>query len=176
MALAVAAVVSTSLPATMAVEPFPNAVGGSAGAAVVADEYARAQKSYDSNPVPFTRQSRFRSPGSPEFFLGECKELNRFLPSHLEANCPEVRFEYNASDLPEARFWGPWVIGGRKGCSRQLSVNTWRLLVTNAQDEGSPVRSLKCNGPILPFVLLVTTFTGWAKPHAFEKTPRHPRL
>lgn len=85
MALAIAAVVSTSPPATMAVEPFPNAVGGSAGAAAVADEYARAQKSYDSNPV--RKAKRFRSPGSPKFSLGECKELNRFLPSHCN---PEV--------------------------------------------------------------------------------------
>ena len=51
MALAIAAVLSISPPATMAVEPFPNAMGGSAGAAAVADEYAQAQKSYDSNPV-----------------------------------------------------------------------------------------------------------------------------
>jgi hypothetical protein len=42
------------------------AVGGSAGVTAVADEYARAQKSYDSNPVP--RRRLFRSPPSPEFF------------------------------------------------------------------------------------------------------------
>ena len=51
MVLAIAAVVSTSPPVTMAVEPFSSAVGESAEAAAVADEYARAQKSFDSNPV-----------------------------------------------------------------------------------------------------------------------------